>query len=84
MVKWHEFVAEDFEWDESIEEKLHAHGITFEEALECFDNKFEIRRNKKFTDRFQLLGRTDAGRALKIIFQLKDNDIVRIITGWDR
>lgn len=83
MVQWHDFVAEDFEWDASIGEKLHRHGLTFEEVLECFDNPFEIRRNKRFSDRFQLLGRTDAGRALKIIFQLKPDNVIRIITGWD-
>lgn len=83
MVQWHSFVAEDFEWDESIDEKLHRHSITFEEALECFDNPFEVRRNKRFTDRYQLLGTTDAGRSLVIIFQLKPDQVVRIITGWD-
>ena len=35
-----------------------------------------------FRDRWQLHGRTDGGRKLKIIFQLKPKKIVRIITGW--
>ena len=39
-------------------------------------------RNKGFKDRWQLIGRTDGGRKLKIIFQLKQGNIVRIITGW--
>lgn len=84
MVQWHNFIADDFEWDGSIDEKLSHHGITFEEALECFDNPFRVKKNQKFSDRFQLLGRTDSGRSLKIIFQLKQDNIVRIITGWDR
>jgi hypothetical protein len=29
-----------------------------------------------------LIGRTWAGRHLKIIFQLKPGNVVRIITGW--
>jgi hypothetical protein len=33
-------------------------------------------------DRFQLIGKTVGGRRLKIIFQLKLGNIVRIITGW--
>ena len=37
---------------------------------------------KKYRDRYQLIGRTDAGRRLKIIFQLKPDNVVRIITGW--
>jgi uncharacterized DUF497 family protein len=34
-------------------------------------------------DRYQLIGKTIGGRRLKIIFQLKSNNVVRIITGWD-
>jgi hypothetical protein len=41
-----------------------------------------VRRNKKFKDRFQLIGGTWAGRPMKIIFQLKPGNVVRIITGW--
>lgn len=83
MTSWNKIVFRDFEYDEAIEEKLHAHKISFSEAVECFYNPFIIRRNKKFKDRFQLIGNTDSGRQLKIIFQLKKKDTVRIITGWD-
>jgi len=44
---------------------------------------YEVRRNKSFRDRYQLIGRTVGGRQLKIIFQLKPGSVVRIITGWD-
>jgi hypothetical protein len=37
---------------------------------------------KAEANRFQLVGVTLGGRKLKIIFQLKANNIVRIITGW--
>ena len=53
------------------------------EAVECFFSDFQIRRNKSYRDRFQLLGQTAQGRQLKIIFQLKPGKVVRIITGWD-
>ena len=82
MVNWHRFVPADFEYDFDRDE-LAAHRITFEEAVECFFSDFEVRRNKSYPDRYQLIGRTIGGRRLKIIFQLKPGQLVRIITGWD-
>jgi uncharacterized DUF497 family protein len=81
MVKWSSFTPSDFEYDFE-NDKLAAHHITFDEAVECFFSDFQIRRNKKFKDRYQLIGSTLGGRELKIIFQLKTGNIVRIITGW--
>lgn len=81
MVKWSSFTPSNFEYDFD-NDKLAAHHVTFEEAVECFFSDFELRRNKKFKDRYQLIGFTIGGRKLKIIFQLKLNNIVRIITGW--
>lgn len=81
MPDWSKFVPYDFEYDFE-KDKLAAHGIQFSEAVECFFSNFQVRRNKSFKDRFQLIGRTVGGRRLKIIFQLKSNDVVRIVTGW--
>ncbi len=81
MVNWHRFEPRDFEYDFKAD-KLADHGVSFIEAVECFFDDYEVRRNKKFKDRVQLIGRTLAGRRLKIIFQLKPGKIVRIITGW--
>lgn len=81
MPNWSRFVPSDFEYDFENDE-LDAHHITFNEAVECFFSDFEIQRNKSFKDRFQLIGRTLGGRSLKIIFQLKSRNVVRIITGW--
>jgi uncharacterized DUF497 family protein len=61
---------------------LDAHRVAFNEVVECFFSDFEIRRNKSYQDRFQLIGKTIGGRRLKIIFQLKTGNVVRIITGW--
>lgn len=83
MVNWHRIVFRDFEDDETIRGKLYAHRLSFEEVIQCFFNPFQVRRNKRITDRFQLIGKTDGGRRLKVIFQLKQENIVRIITGWD-
>jgi len=56
--------------------------LHLKKLLSVFFN-FEVRRNKSFKDRYQLTGKTIGGRNLKIIFQLKPGNIVRIITGWD-
>lgn len=69
MVNWHHFTPSDFEYDFE-RDKLAAHRVTFDEAVECFFSDFEVRRNKSFRDRYQLIGRTAGGRGLKIIFQL--------------
>lgn len=81
MVNWHRFEPSDFEYDFD-QDKLAAHHVTFEEAVECFFSDYEVRRNKRYRDRYQLIGRAIGGRKLKIIFQLKPKSIVRIITGW--
>lgn len=81
MVNWSRFVPADFEYDFE-NDKLDVHQITIDEAMQCFFTDFEVRRNKRYQDRYQLIGRTIGGRRLKIIFQLKPHGIVRIITGW--
>jgi uncharacterized DUF497 family protein len=77
VVNWQRFTPSNFESD-----KLFEHRVAFDEAVECFFQDFEIRRNKRYRDRYQLSGTTLGGRRLKIIFQLKPNSVVRIITGW--
>ena len=81
MVIWHRFTPADFEYDFERDE-LAVHHVSFDEAVECFFSDYVVRRNKSYRDRYQLIGRTISGRRLKIIFQLKQGDIVRIITGW--
>jgi len=82
MVNWNRFLPKDFEYDFEYD-KLNIHHISFEEAVECFFSDYQIRRNKTYKDRYQLIGKTIGGRKLKIIFQLKRDNVVRIITGWD-
>lgn len=81
MVDWSRFVPSDFEYDFESD-KLAIHSVKFDEVVECFFSDFQIRRNKSYPDRYQLVGHTLGGRRLKIIFQLKPHSIVRIITGW--
>lgn len=81
MTDWHRFIPADFEYDFE-RDKLAAHGVDFNEAVECFFSDFTIRKNQSYPDRYALYGRAIGGRPLKIIFQLKPGRIVRIITGW--
>ncbi|MFA5872596.1 MAG: hypothetical protein WC832_01405 [Anaerolineales bacterium] len=81
MPNWNRFTPADFEYDFDRDE-LSVHYVTFEETVECFFSGYEIQRNKSYRDRYQLLGKTIGGRRLKIIFQLKPGNIIRIITGW--
>ena len=81
MANWHRFTPSNFEYDFERDE-LFDHRVTFNEAVDCFFSDFEIRRNKTYRDRHQLIGRTLGGRRLKIIFQMKPKNVVRIITGW--
>jgi len=53
---WSKFTPQDFEYDFERDE-LAAHRVTFEEAVECFFSDFEVRRNKRYRDRYQLLAR---------------------------
>jgi len=81
MVEWTHFTPADFEYDFE-RDKLEAHRVTFDEAVECFFSDFQVRRNKGFSDRYQIIGTTLNGRLLKVIFQLKPGKVIRIITGW--
>lgn len=51
MPNWKRFIPADFEYDFEAD-KLGAHNVTFEEAVECFFSEFEVRRNKSFRDRY--------------------------------
>ena len=81
MVDWSRFTPSDLEYDFETA-NLAAHGVQFAEVVECFVGDFRVLRNKRFRDRYQLLGTTFGGRRLKVIFQLKPKGVVRIITGW--
>ena len=77
---WSRFLPANFEYDWESD-KPAEHGVSFEEAVETFFSDYEVRRNKRFRDRYQLIGRIEGGRRLRIIFQLQPKKIVYIITG---
>ena len=82
MVFWQKFAPDQFEF-EFDESELAAHGVTIDEAVEVFWNGFDVRRNKKHHGGYQLIGRTDAGRSLKLIVYERREGIIRVKTGWD-
>lgn len=51
MVNWSKFIPSEFEYDEE-KDKLFEHGVSLEEALQCFYNDFVVLRNKRFKDRW--------------------------------
>ncbi len=53
MVNWHRFEPSNFEYDFE-QDKLAAHRVTFDEAVECFFCDYAVRRNKRYRDRYQL------------------------------
>jgi uncharacterized DUF497 family protein len=81
MVNWTRFDPNEYEL-EFAEEKLEAHDVTVEEALECLSHRFQVRYNKGLRDRYRIFGRTDSGRALQLIVGVEGRRI-RVITGWD-
>jgi uncharacterized DUF497 family protein len=69
----------EFEWDESNEEKLlERHGVSASEAEQCFANPHTKRRQ---ADALLLLGITDRGRLLFLVYEQKPDGVVRIFSA---
>jgi uncharacterized DUF497 family protein len=81
LVFWQRFEPDAFEY-EFDEAELAAHDITVDEAVEVLWNDFKVFRNKRTGTGYQLVGRTDGGRLLKMIVYEKSKGVIRVITGW--
>ncbi len=69
----------EFEWDEHNEEKLlDRHKVSALEAEQCFANPNTRRRHG---DDLLLLGVTDGGRMLFLVYQQKPNGVVRVYSA---
>ena len=69
----------ELEWDEHNEEKLlERHDVSASEAEECFANPHIKRR---YGDGLLLLGKTDDGRMLLLVYEQKDGGVVRVYSG---
>jgi hypothetical protein len=82
LVYWQKFDPEQFDY-EFDEDELAGHDVTVDEAVEVLWNGFEVDRNKGHRPGYQLVGRTDGGRQLKLIVFEKRKGLLRVITGWD-
>ena len=73
-----------FEWDDDNISLLARNRITPDEIEELFERIFLRRRGgTDAAGRFQVLGRTSAGRYLAIVYQAKAHGVIRPFTGWD-
>jgi len=71
----------EFDWDENNEEKLLLrHNVSALEAEQCFANAHTRRRHK---DALLLLGITDGGRMLFIVYEQKSNGVLRVYSARD-
>jgi len=69
----------EFEWDEHNEEKLlRLHNVSALEAEQCFANPNSRRRHG---DALLLMGVTDGGRMLFLVYQQKPNGVVRVYSA---
>jgi len=79
--------AEDFEWNEgNINKNWERHRVSHIECEEIFFNRpIIVKKDEPHStseDRYFVLGKTDAGRLLFIVFTLRGNKI-RIISARD-
>ncbi len=79
--------AEVFEWDEgNIKKNWERHRVSHIECEEIFFNRpIIVKKDEPHStseDRYFVLGKTDAGRLLFIVFTLRGNKI-RIISARD-
>ncbi len=69
----------EFEWDENNEDKLLLrHGVSALEAEQCFANLHTKRRHG---DALLLLGITDGGRMIFLVYEQKPNGVVRVYSA---
>lgn len=82
LVYWQKFDPEEFDYEFDEAELAH-HAVTIDEAVEVLWNGFEVDRNTRQRAGYQLVGRTDGGRQLKLIVYEKSKGLLRVVTGWD-
>ena len=83
MVYWQHFEAS--EWEIEYDSgKLESHGVAPWEAEEVIWGRFVARPNKKEhgPDRYELTGRTDAGKPVLLLVHISDERKMRVFNGW--
>lgn len=70
-----------FDWDKFNINHIARHKVEPEEVEEVFCGQFLVR--KSHSKRYFVLGQTEAGRYLAIVFELKTGGVARIVTARD-
>ena len=97
MVQPAKFRSIEFEWDEHNLSEITGHGVSADETEQCFYNRHKVYRNKRKGRpylTYKLEGVTDRGRALVVIFFVKQKTtvrspagacaLIRVITAWEK
>ena len=71
----------EFDWDDHNIEYILEHGIESYEAEQVFEDMDRCSLNAH-SGRKKLVGMTDDGRILTIIYEMRGKKI-RVCTGWD-
>jgi uncharacterized DUF497 family protein len=70
----------EFDWDESNESKLlERHDVSALEVEQCFANRHSRKRGREGAN--LLLGRTDGGRMLFLVYEQQAGGIVRVYSA---
>ena len=74
------------EWDPpKARANLHAHGISFVEAATVLDDDFALTREDPDANdepRFVILGLSDVGNLLVVVYVYREPDTLRVISAW--
>ncbi len=75
-----------FEWDLlKARANLHAHGVSFAEAVTVLEDDFALTREDPgaaFERRFVSLGLSDQGNLLVVVYTYREPDRIRLISAW--
>ena len=75
-----------FEWDdEKAKANQRDHGVSFEEAMEVFDDEFALEEydvtHSKDEPRFNIIG-FSSRRLLLVVYAEREKNMIRIISAW--
>ena len=72
-----------FEWDEANSSHIARHQVTPEEAEQVLSNDpFDLSYETAGTEeRWTVIGHTDNGRVLLVVWTLRGDDVVRVVTA---
>ena len=74
------------EWDpRKAAANLHAHGVSFAEAVTVLDDDHALTRQDPDAhgeQRFVTLGLSDTAQLLVVVYTYREPDVIRVISAW--